>query len=43
MLLLGSFAPGDTVRIDALEGKLAITKGEAVPDESARKPEPVAP
>jgi ATP-dependent Clp protease ATP-binding subunit ClpC len=43
MLLLGAFAPGDIVRIDALDGKLAITKGEAVLDEGARKPEPVAP
>ena len=40
MLLLGAFASGDTVHIDALEGKLAITKGEAVEE---RKPEPVAP
>ncbi|GAC1697102.1 MAG: AAA family ATPase [Candidatus Limnocylindrales bacterium] len=43
MLLLAAFAPGDTVRIDAADGKLTITKGEAVPDEAARKPEPVAP
>jgi len=42
MLLLAAFAPGDTVKIDALEGKLTITKTEAVPDET-RKPEPVAP
>ena len=40
MLLLAAFAPGDTVHIDALDGKLAITKGEAVEE---RKPEPVAP
>jgi len=39
LLLLAAFAPGDTVHIDALEGKLAITKGEAVEE---RKPEPVA-
>ena len=43
MLLLAAFAPGDTVHIDAVDGKLAITKGDAVPDEAARKPEPVAP
>ncbi len=41
MLLLATFTAGDTVRIDAIEGKLAITKGEPVPDET-RKPEPVA-
>jgi ATP-dependent Clp protease ATP-binding subunit ClpC len=40
MLLLAAFAPGDTVRIDAADGKLAITKGAAVEE---RKPEPVAP
>ena len=40
MLLLAAFAPGDTVHIDALEGKLAITKGDPVEE---RKPEPVAP
>ncbi len=39
MLLLRAYAPGDTVRIDAVENKLAITKGEAVEE---REPEPVA-
>jgi len=42
MLLLATFTAGDTVKIDAVEGKLTITKGEPVPDET-RKPEPVAP
>jgi ATP-dependent Clp protease ATP-binding subunit ClpA len=42
MLLLGTFQPGDTVKIDAAEGKLAIVKSEPVPEET-RKPEPVAP
>jgi len=40
MLLLAVFQPGDTVRIDAVDGKLAITKSEPVEE---RKPEPVAP
>jgi ATP-dependent Clp protease ATP-binding subunit ClpA len=39
MLLLAAFAAGDTVKIDAVDGKLAITKGEPVEE---RKPEPVA-
>jgi len=39
MLLLAAFVAGDTVKIDAVDGKLAITKGEPVEE---RKPEPVA-
>jgi ATP-dependent Clp protease ATP-binding subunit ClpC len=39
MLLLATFTAGDTVKIDAVDGKLAITKGEPVEE---RKPEPVA-
>ena len=42
MLLLGTFQPGDTVKIDAAEGKLAIVKSDPVIEET-RKPEPVAP
>ena len=40
MLLLAAFAAGDAVKIDAVGGKLAITKSEPVEE---RKPEPVAP
>ena len=40
MLLLAAFVAGDTVKIDAVDGKLDITKGEPVEE---RKPEPVAP
>jgi ATP-dependent Clp protease ATP-binding subunit ClpC len=39
MLLQGKFHAGDTVKVDPVEGKLAIEKAEA----EERKPEPVAP
>jgi len=39
MLLQGKFHAGDTVKIDPVDGKLAIEKAEA----EERKPEPVAP